>query len=100
MQHGVAVPTSRRYQRATDMETRGCLLFCFRKGEEMKQIVRPIGLDKEEDDLLRLIANERASSISSVIRWAINKAVRPEAERLAGANKSGAEVSQAPGAAL
>lgn len=59
-----------------------------RKTDDVRTVVRPVKLNQEEDRFLRTIAQERSTSISSVIRWAIFTAVRQEAERLERVNKS------------
>jgi hypothetical protein len=52
-----------------------------------RTVVRPVKLNQDEDRFLRAIAAERSTSISSVIRWAINAAARQEAARLEKVNK-------------
>ena len=53
----------------------------------MKSVHRGIRLTEAEDRLISRIACERNTSVSSVVRWAINVAARQEAARLERVNK-------------
>lgn len=69
----------------------------------MKRTVhRPVRITPYEEELLKRVADERDTSVSSVIRWAIRVALSADAggTPAVGMKRDGAEVLQATGTAL
>lgn len=62
----------------------------------------PVRISPEERSIVQSIADDRCTSVSAVIRWAIHTVARQEAQRIAsvGMKKGSAAVVETGGAAL